>query len=200
MALSDLDKEILDRIDKFHAFYSHAWSKMLQVMGFAFVIIGIIIPAFFVLFQWRTFKYETEQVRKELRYEQAKYFLEKDKFVEDMVTVAISKELSITNALSFGMHGDSFTNDKLYAAGLACYIQAAIHYDRAGNKINAIKMLNAVIEDILPRLTKSDFKKKTDFQSLIEQTVNTMETLNTEGKYTNEINLIKDKLDEVMKN
>ena len=161
----DNDNEILKRIDQFHQFYSGAWNKLTNLIAIGFIIVGVIVPALSVFLQWRSFKTEADDIRRELSVEQSQQLADlrtaTAKKVGNMGRKLMQEihtsiaEVHDQSSREYAMNGD-------YVTAVREAVKAASEYTYAENDSAVRKQLVRIADDFLPKVNVDELVTRTD--------------------------------------
>ena len=191
MAQTEYDKEILNHLEKFHKFYSDAWDKLIKVIVFGFLVVGIIVPAFALLFQWRSFKNEADSVKQDIRVEQEEVFAELQYQLEEYIEDCTVSAVQSVGGGVLHVQALLLLSDKHYYDAAQSCVGAARTYHASHDEGNLQSMLQTLAATCLPELRKEDFEVHGGLATQLKELLSDLSEDNTDGRYSNYIDAIR---------
>lgn len=170
------------------------------------------MPVLISLYQKRLFRLEHEEIRNHLKdvldAELAKAIAEIRKEYEDKEQQYLSKIDSLDEKLEketagtiggvLHIQGNSNLRDEDYLSAFVSLTKAAINYIKADKENNLIRVLKLVSNKCLPKLNKSALESYEGIIESYEELLEKLSEFNVNGRYTDDIRLLKIKFKQGM--
>ncbi|EKN4691033.1 hypothetical protein ABF227_003550 [Yersinia ruckeri] len=208
---------ILEKLDDF---YSSSFSSLMVLIAGMMGIIGILVPIVISIYQSKKIDGQKENleifIKNELVFAVSELKNELDesngikmdeykKEIEDSLaeqTRAQENKIIRIGAKSLGsvfhVQGSIKLKDKNYFLATNSFIEAAINYITARDENNLCRVINMCHQRTIPNVTQQDECEK--LEKKIHLLIEKMKKINSNGRYTDEIQKIQDALSKVKKN
>lgn len=208
-------KEVMDAntvttiINNLNSLYSGAMSQVITYTAIIIGVVGIIIPALSILFQWRSLRAEKKSLEKDIQegIDNAKASIRADLIAEMKEQISIEEKkltsrmeskfekleqgIECSTASIFFLQGKLQLDANLHAEALKDYCVAARHFLTGGDYVNGQRALNMVINDCLPKINKVEYDEDA------EEAINTLskflegDQINTNRQFHDRIDVLK---------
>lgn len=197
-------------INNLNSLYSGAMGQVITYSAIIIGLVGIIIPALSILFQWRSLKAEKKSLEKDIQegIDNAKASIRADLIAEMKEQISIEekaltsrmeskfnvldKEIECATASIFFLQGKSQLDSKKYAEALKDYCVAARRFLVGNNDLNGQRALNVALDDCLPKINKTEYE-----EAGVEEAIDTLTTylslneVNVNGRFYDKITSLK---------
>ena len=173
-------------------------------------LVGILIPALSVLYQWRSLKAEKKSLEKDIQdaLENAKLSIRNDLIKEMKEQISIEEEalssrmqekISVLNkqienakASIFFLQAQSNIEAKRYGEGVDDYITATKGFVSGEEEVNVQASLDNLANHCLNNINKTEYEDN-EIEEKINSLIKFMESdkVNVNGRYTHKISTIK---------
>lgn len=216
MSAAEVAKVVMDAnsvttiINNLNSLYSTAMGQVITYTAIIIGLVGVIIPALSILFQWRSLKAEKKSLEKNIQegIDNAKVAIRHDLIVEMKEQISIEEKaltlrmeekfkvldnkIECAKASVFFLQGRSHLDAGFCARATGDYCIAAESFIIGEEEVNAQAALEVIIEDCLPKINKTGYE---EFE--IEKKVNdlikylALPEVNVHGRYLNVITKLK---------
>lgn len=219
MPVPQVAKEVLDAnsvttiINNLNALYSGAMSQVITYTAIIIALVGVVIPALSILFQWRSLKSERKSLEKEIqegfnnsilsiRSELIKEMKEQIAKEEQALKLEMEqrflkqdKAIKCAAANGFFVQGKINIGDKHYPTALKSYVTAALGMFRGDDELNGQTAIEMITNTCLPNINKKQYEDA-NIEEALEGLINFLrdKEVNVNERYTNKINKLKSEM------
>ena len=176
-------KEVMDAntvttiINNLNSLYSGAMGQVITYTAIMIGIVGILIPALSVIYQWRSLKSEKKSLEKDIHddIENAKLSIRNDIVAEINKLIALEekaltsrmeekfkvldKKLECAKANSFHIQGNEQIKTGFHALAASDLCIATESYLRGEDEVNGQRTLRILLEKCLPKIDKTQYEE-----------------------------------------
>jgi hypothetical protein len=208
-------KEVMDAnsvttiISNLNSLYSGAMSQVITYTAIIIGVVGILIPALSILFQWRSLKAEKKSLEKDIQegIDNAKASIRADLITEMKEQISI-EEVKLTSSMElkfkkldegierstasiFFLQGKIQLNTGNHAAAFIDYCVASRRFLTGNDYVNGQRALEAAIENCLTKINKEEYEGAVEKE--IETLIKFLESdnINTHRQFHDRIETLK---------
>jgi hypothetical protein len=209
-------KEVMDAnsittiIDNLNTLYSGAMSQLITYTAIIIGVVGLLIPAISIIFQWRSLKSEKESLERNIQdgINNAKVTIRNDLIMEMREQIKIEetkltslmeakfkeleKQIDCATASTFFLQAGANFNAKSYADAIVDYSIASKRFLQGDDELNGQTALSAIIGECLPKINKTEYENK-EIDKSIKELTQYLESadVNVNDRYTKRIQDLK---------
>lgn len=202
--------KILESVDQF---YSNAFTNLLTITVAALAFVGILVPVLVTLYQRRLYKVDQKGISDALRAELAQItdkalekvkagYIENEAKFEDSIRALetkFEKKLNAAHGKSMHLQGNLSLENKRYGTALESLVSCAGFYIRGEDEANLTRVLRILRDDCIPLLNKQNIGDVAEQELDIESMLKSLEKINTNGRYDDDIRNIRQRFKAALK-
>lgn len=222
MAAAEVAKVVMDAssvttiINNLNSLYSTAMGQVITYSAIIIGLVGIIIPALSILFQWRSLKAEKKSLEKDIKegIENAKLSIRNDliKEMKEQISIeekallsridekfsALDKKIESAMASIFFLQGKSQLDSENYAKAVDDFCIAAKGFIKGDSEVNGQAALENIIEHCLPSINKTEYEEE-EVEGKINPLIEYLESeeVNVNDRYVLTIRKLKTEIKKV---
>lgn len=202
--------ETLVILERVNSFYNSAFNSLLLYTIALLAFAGAVIPLMITFFQNRQFRREQNAIKASLSDEFQKEFEKYKEQETDQLTKSVNNEIgkyaekieelkkeydakiAWLDAGTNHVQGNSELAQKVYSVAFGSFVGCIEGYIRGKDELNLQRVMRAIKNDCLPKMTKTDFDIIKDLEKSCQTLIKNLEDANEYGRYTDYIREVKE--------